>query len=635
MANKGLIYNIRRKIQVLAYMVTNPEFMSKIYYKIIMGHKLDINNPQTLNEKIQWLKLNEWPKNKLAIKCTDKYEVREFIKEKGMGNYLNDLIGVWDNVSEIDFDKLPNKFALKCTHGCGYNIICDNKDELNIKKIKKQLKKWIKEDFAKFNAEPHYTKIKPRIICEKYLGENITDYKFYCFNGKMEFVYIASGFGKGIDEKITFFDKNGKKAPFKRMDYDVFEDAKLPENFEKMKQMSEKLSKEFPFVRVDWFEEGGKIYFAELTFTPAGGLMKVEPPEYDKKWGDLIDLKLNQKIAIIGHFGGANYFVDGQTVKTKEINNYIEKKLKITTDKLDTYKIYKHPYKTLKKLKKIIKNNSKIIIILSNRGYKILLPIINYYNRNYRKKIIEFVIGGNRNELFKNKFLKSQAKKTDKIYVETQKLMSDYTSLGFNNVEVVPNFKNLEIKQYIKTEKKDIINLCTFSRVSREKGIVDAIELVKSCNNKLGKDAFKLDIYGQIDENFQMEFSEIKKTFDKNIEYKGIVEFDKSTDILTNYDVMLFLTHWEGEGFPGTLIDAFFAGIPVVATNWKHNFDILKDDYTGVMVEIENKKEMVQKMITLYNNQEKIIKMKRNCNEEAKKYLPDNVMDKVIKYIIT
>ena len=118
----------------------------------------------------------------------------------------------------------------------------------------------------------------------------IFDYKFYCFNGKVEFMYIASGFGIGVDEQIAFFDKNGNKAPYRRTDYKVMENAKLPKNFELMCRLSEELAKEFIFVRVDWFEENGKIYFGELTFTPCGGLMDIEPKKYDIKWGRKIQL---------------------------------------------------------------------------------------------------------------------------------------------------------------------------------------------------------------------------------------------------------------------------------------------------------------------------------------------------------
>lgn len=287
---KNLLYDIRRKGQVLAYKMTSPEFVSKLYFKHLLGYPLNLKDPKTFNEKVQWLKLYEWPNNPIAVQCGDKYTVREYVEKMGLGEYLNDLLYVWDDVNEIDWDALPDQFAIKCTHGCAYNIICSDKSKLDIEDAKKKLRRWMKEDFGAFNAEPHYSKMKPRIICEKFLGGNMTDYKFYVCNGEYKFMYIAEGFGEGIGEKITFFDENGQMAPYRRTDYPVFADAKLPKDFEKMKELSIKLAEGLPFLRVDWFEVDGKIYFGEMTFTPCGGLMKMEPMEQDKIMGDMLDI---------------------------------------------------------------------------------------------------------------------------------------------------------------------------------------------------------------------------------------------------------------------------------------------------------------------------------------------------------
>jgi len=286
----SLVYRVRRKCQALAYDILSPEFLSKLYFRIVTGKKLNIANPKTFNEKLQWLKLYYWPKNKNAIVCADKYMVRDYLIQRGYGEYLNELYGVWDNVDDIDWDSLPEQFVLKCNHGCGYNILCPDKSKLDIRETKKLLKRWLKEDFGKFNAEPHYSKMKPYVICEKFLGGNIVDYKFFCFHGEAEFMYMAEGFGEGIGEKISFFDKYGNKAPYKRLDYPAYDRAKKPLGFEKMKELSEELSKEYPFVRVDWFEVDGKIYFGEFTFTPCGCMMVLEPDEKDAEWGKLINI---------------------------------------------------------------------------------------------------------------------------------------------------------------------------------------------------------------------------------------------------------------------------------------------------------------------------------------------------------
>lgn len=340
------------------------------------------------------------------------------------------------------------------------------------------------------------------------------------------------------------------------------------------------------------------------------------------------------KVGIIGHFGGNNYFADGQTVKTKEINCYIEQKLDISTEKMDTYKIYRKPIGQIIKIKKMLRNNEFIIILLSSRGYRILLPIINFINKKYNKKILEFVIGGNRYNFLKyNKFYCEQAKKIEKIYVETEKMKNEYNKIGFNNVEIVPNFKNIEIKERKNKLNRNVFKLCTFSRVSSKKGILEAVEIVNECNKKIKSDIFKLDIYGQIDKEFKEEFEIIKKSFGENIRYRGIVDYNKSTDIISKYDLLLFLTTWDGEGFPGTILDALASGVPTIATDWKFNFDILKDNFTGLKVDLKEKSNIVNKILYLYNHQEEIIKMSENCIQEAKKYIPDNAMNNVMKYI--
>ena len=339
------------------------------------------------------------------------------------------------------------------------------------------------------------------------------------------------------------------------------------------------------------------------------------------------------KIGIIGHFGGNKVFFDGQTIKTKEINNYFENYYKIKTEKFDTYKNAKNPFKLFFGVKRLFKNCEVIILIVSTRGYKILLPLLMLLNKRFKRKILDFVIGGNRYTILENTFLQKLAKKTDKIYVETINIKNEYEKYKFTNVEVVPNFKNLKLQKIDKFDKKEKLSLCTFSRVCKEKGINDGINLVNICNSILKQDVFYLDIYGQIDPSYKNEFEDLISKCNNTVSYKGMVEFSKSAEILKKYDLLLFLTFWNGEGFPGSIIDAFFSGLPVMATDFKYNFDILKEDKTGIKVEVNNIKMMEEKLLFYYINQEKLYEMKLNCIDEAKKYLPDNVMKNVIKYI--
>lgn len=287
--SRGIIYNLRRKLQVAASYILPKETLSKLYFKIILKETLNLKDPKTFNEKLQWLKLYEWPNNALAIKCADKYAVREYVKSCGYEELLNDLYGVWDNADDINWAELPEQFVLKCNHGCGYNIICPDKSKLDEKSTKKQLNKWLKEDFGRFNIEPHYSKIKPRIICEKFLGSDIVNYNVFCCNNNPEFISVIQGLGGGSDEALTYYYSDGNIAPFRSKAYPIC-DRKLPECVDIMLRMAKELSQPFPFVRVDLFENNNKIYFSELTFTPCGGMMRISPKEYDDIIGGRLEL---------------------------------------------------------------------------------------------------------------------------------------------------------------------------------------------------------------------------------------------------------------------------------------------------------------------------------------------------------
>lgn len=292
MERDSFIYKIRRKIQVVAHKLFSNEFMSKLYFKIVLKEKLDLKNPRTFNEKLQWLKLYYYPQNDLAVKCADKYRVREYIKDKGYENTLVPLLGAWDNVEDIDWDSLPNKFVLKCNHGCAYNIVCNDKTEFDRIKAKKQLNTWLKEDFGAFNIEPHYSNIKKhKITCEEFLGDNLVDYKFFCFNGIPKFIYVSSDLIHDRQARIGFFNIDGSKINLKRNDYASIEKIELPNFYNEILEMASKLCKDFPFVRVDFFVTDNKYYFAELTFTPSACMMPFNPPKIDLEWGELLNIE--------------------------------------------------------------------------------------------------------------------------------------------------------------------------------------------------------------------------------------------------------------------------------------------------------------------------------------------------------
>lgn len=264
----------------------------KLKYRLIMGEKLDLINPKTYNEKLQWLKL--YDRNPLYSQLVDKYEVRKYIKEKIGEEYLIPLIGVYNSFEEIDFTQLPSKFVLKCTHDSGSVVVCSNKESLNINKIQLDINKALKRNFYYYGREWPYKNVIPRVVCEEMLDSQIIDYKIFCFNGKPKFLYVGQGLVSDHSLKIDFYDLNWNIMNFKRTDYDNF-DKKLnkPVRFDEMLKIAETLSENIPFVRIDLYEVDDKIYFSEFTFTPAGGYLPFDPIIYDREVGDLLILPLS------------------------------------------------------------------------------------------------------------------------------------------------------------------------------------------------------------------------------------------------------------------------------------------------------------------------------------------------------
>lgn len=263
----------------------------KIYieklFKSYMGYSLNLDNSKTFNEKLQWLKL--YDRKPSYTMMVDKYKVREYIAGKIGEEYLIPLLGVWDDPDDIDFDSLPNKFVLKCNHNSGLGMcICTDKNKLDVKEVKKELRKGLNQDYYLTGREWPYKNVPRKIICEEYLEENPSDYKFFCFNGKIKYILVCSDRFNGLKE--TFFDQDWNIAPFKRPGIDIDDSIKKPNNLEEMIELAEILSKDLPFIRVDFYDVDNKIYFGELTFYPASGFNPFEPNEWDYKLGDLIEL---------------------------------------------------------------------------------------------------------------------------------------------------------------------------------------------------------------------------------------------------------------------------------------------------------------------------------------------------------
>lgn len=257
-----------------------------------MGYKLNLKNPKTFNEKLQWLKL--YDRNPEYTKMVDKYEVREYIKEKIGEEYLIPLIGVYDKFDDIDFDKLPNQFVIKCNHDSGGLIICKDKNRLDIETARKKINRSLKTNYYYSGREWPYKNVKPKILIEKYMEDSnksdLIDYKLFCFNGIPKIVLVCSERFSSSNMCETWFDMNWKLIDMTESGHRVDSTISKPKQLKKMVELSKKLSKNIPFIRVDWYEIGDKLYFGELTFYPASGFEKFEPKEWNKKIGDMLSI---------------------------------------------------------------------------------------------------------------------------------------------------------------------------------------------------------------------------------------------------------------------------------------------------------------------------------------------------------
>lgn len=265
----------------------------KIKYKAKFGKKLNLKNPETYNEKLQWLKLNY--RKPFLVKLVDKEAVKEYVAEKIGKEYIIPTLAVWENVDKIDIQCLPEQFVLKCTHDCGSVVICKDKRNFDINLTRKKLQKSFKHNYYWGEREWPYKKVKSQIIAEQFIEEksglDLKDYKFFCFDGKVKALFVATDRNVvGEEVKFDFFDDEFKHLEVKNGHDNANIVIKKPENFEKMKNLAEILSKDFPHVRVDFYDVDGKVYFGELTFFHFGGFVKFEPEEWDYKFGEWLNL---------------------------------------------------------------------------------------------------------------------------------------------------------------------------------------------------------------------------------------------------------------------------------------------------------------------------------------------------------
>jgi hypothetical protein len=264
-----------------------------IHYEYHTGKKLSFDCPIEFNEKIQWMKIFYRPK--ILTQLVDKYAVRDYVEEKIGGKYLNDIYGVYDKAEDIPFETLPNKFVIKATHASSYNLIVSDKTKIHITDSIKLLNKWLHiNQYYRMGQEWAYKDVPPKLIVEKFLEEDrqdsLIDYKFYCFNGKAKLLEVH--LDRAQKHKRGFYDLKFNRLPYRYVSIEksISTEVKRPENFEKMRNLSEVLADKFPFVRVDFYSIKGKIIFGEMTFYPSDGRKDLIPEKYNSILGSYIKL---------------------------------------------------------------------------------------------------------------------------------------------------------------------------------------------------------------------------------------------------------------------------------------------------------------------------------------------------------
>lgn len=336
------------------------------------------------------------------------------------------------------------------------------------------------------------------------------------------------------------------------------------------------------------------------------------------------------KIGIIGHVAQGTELNDGQTVKIRMIIKELESKYDLEI--VDTYRWKSKVLRIFKEIFKLSKNNKKIILSVAKNGAIVIIPILVINKFLFKNEICYCSIGGWISQFIeRHKIFKKFCKKLDKIFVETKETKERLEKQGFKNVEQLYNFKELK-----KIKKKDITgkrnrDFCIFSRILKEKGIEDAITVITNLNNKGYK--LNLDIYGPIDKNYRERFMQIEAKLPCYIKYCGNVKTEESTKILKEYFMLLFPTKYEREGLPGTLIDAYFSGLPVLASDWNSAREFIIENETGYIYEFNNVEDFEKKLMYILEHREKVDKMREKCLDFSEKFAPSRAIQPLLSFI--
>lgn len=290
--NDPVFYAIIGLGRILPDTVAADAVYLKLLYQNRMGKKLNLERPETYNEKLQWMKLyNRDPRYTMMV---DKYAVKDYVESILGKDYIIPTLGVWNRFEDIDFDSLPNQFVLKCTHDSGGLVICTDKSKLDMEDAKAKINHALKRKYYKNTREWPYKDVQPRIIAEQYMvdesGYELKDYKFFVFDGKMKAMFIATDRTAETETCFDFFDRNFKHLSFTNGHPNAQRAIHKPENYEEMIAIAERLGKELPQARIDLYNINGRIYFGEITFFHWSGLKPFVPEEWDYRFGSWIKL---------------------------------------------------------------------------------------------------------------------------------------------------------------------------------------------------------------------------------------------------------------------------------------------------------------------------------------------------------
>jgi len=347
--------------------------------------------------------------------------------------------------------------------------------------------------------------------------------------------------------------------------------------------------------------------------------------------------KKRYKIGIWGQFGDGGKIADGQAVRTTIITNELKARYgenEILVVNTNNWK--KHPFSFFFNTVRLNAKADKVVIFPADNGFKIGVPIFDFFNRFYKRELYDVVIGGYLPALLKSKpvYLKMLAK-YKALFVQTPNIRKDLEELGVGNIQILSNLKRLTRvqRESVEVNTAEAVRVCVMSRITADKGISYAVDAVRLANEALGGLRIRLDIYGMIAKDYEDDFHTLLKENAEFVSYGGIVDFDKTTDTLKDYFLMLFPTFYHGEGFPGCVVDAYCSALPIIATDWNYNGDVIRDGENGVLVPIKDAAAMKDAILMLYNDRERVRRMALTCLEDSEEYTPDKVLRDFYRYM--